>query len=58
MDKVYADTVRLLLAIAPDVFRNDIFALKGRHGDQSVRAGHAAIVSRSGYRLHAVADTA
>src|SRR3546814_757140 len=29
MDKTYADTVRLLLAVAPDVFANDIFALKG-----------------------------
>src|SRR5690606_1160945 len=29
MDKGYADTVRLLLAIAPDVFANDIFAMKG-----------------------------
>jgi predicted nucleotidyltransferase component of viral defense system len=30
MDKQpYADTVRLLLAITPDVFANDIFALKG-----------------------------
>ena len=29
MDKAYADTVRLLLAAAPDVFANDIFALKG-----------------------------
>jgi predicted nucleotidyltransferase component of viral defense system len=29
MDKVYADTVRLLLHIAPDVFVNDIFAMKG-----------------------------
>jgi predicted nucleotidyltransferase component of viral defense system len=29
MDKDYADTVRLLLAIAPDVFANDIFAMKG-----------------------------
>ena len=29
MDKHYADTVRLLLAIAPDVFANDIFAMKG-----------------------------
>jgi predicted nucleotidyltransferase component of viral defense system len=29
MDKHYADTVRLLLAISPDVFANDIFALKG-----------------------------
>jgi predicted nucleotidyltransferase component of viral defense system len=29
MDKAYADTVRLLLAVAPDVFVNDIFALKG-----------------------------
>lgn len=28
MDKHYADTVRLLLAIAPDVFANDIFAIK------------------------------
>jgi len=29
MDKVYADTVRLLLAAAPDVFTGDIFAMKG-----------------------------
>lgn len=29
MDKVYADTVRLLLAAAPEVFANDIFAMKG-----------------------------
>lgn len=29
MDKSYADTVRLLLAVAPDVFANGIFAMKG-----------------------------
>ena len=29
MDKTYADTVRLLLAVAPDVFANDIFAMNG-----------------------------
>src|SRR3546814_9600006 len=29
MDKTYADTVRLLLAVAPDVLANDIFAMKG-----------------------------
>lgn len=29
MDKAYADTVRLLLTAASDVFANDIFALKG-----------------------------
>lgn len=29
MDKVYADTVRLVLKVAPDVFANDIFAMKG-----------------------------
>ncbi len=29
MDKIYADTVRLLLAVAPDVFKNSIFAMKG-----------------------------
>ncbi len=29
MDKSYADTVRLLLSITPDVFANDIFAMKG-----------------------------
>jgi predicted nucleotidyltransferase component of viral defense system len=29
MDKSYADTVRLLLAVAPDVFVNDVFAMKG-----------------------------
>jgi hypothetical protein len=29
MDKTYADTVRLLLAVTPAVFDNDIFAMKG-----------------------------
>ncbi len=29
MDKTYADTVRLLLAVAPTVFENEIFAMKG-----------------------------
>lgn len=29
MDKEYADTVRLLLRVAPSVFANDIFAMKG-----------------------------
>jgi predicted nucleotidyltransferase component of viral defense system len=29
MDKTYADTVRLLLTIAPEVFANDIFVMKG-----------------------------
>ncbi|MGD9982893.1 MAG: nucleotidyl transferase AbiEii/AbiGii toxin family protein [Porticoccaceae bacterium] len=29
MDKTYADTVRLLLAVAPNVFSNDIFVMKG-----------------------------
>ena len=29
MDKSYADTVRLLLTVAPEVFANDIFAMKG-----------------------------
>ena len=29
MDKNYADTVRLLLAVTPEVFANDIFAMKG-----------------------------
>lgn len=29
MDKSYADTVRLLLSVAPDVFANNIFAMKG-----------------------------
>ena len=29
MDKACADTVRLLLAIVPDVFANDLFAMKG-----------------------------
>lgn len=29
MDKSYADTVRLLLSITPDVFANEIFAMKG-----------------------------
>jgi predicted nucleotidyltransferase component of viral defense system len=29
MDKIYADTVRLLLRCATDVFKNDCFAMKG-----------------------------
>lgn len=29
MDKTYADAVRLLLAVAPDVFSNELFAMKG-----------------------------
>ena len=29
MDRNYADTVRLLLAVTPEVFANDIFAMKG-----------------------------
>ncbi|MBC8522747.1 nucleotidyl transferase AbiEii/AbiGii toxin family protein [PVC group bacterium] len=29
MDKFYADTVRLLLSVAPDVFRSNAFSLKG-----------------------------
>lgn len=29
MDKSYADTVRLLLTVAPEVFRNSAFAMKG-----------------------------
>lgn len=29
MDKSYADAVRLLLAVAPAVFANDVFAMKG-----------------------------
>lgn len=29
MDKVYADTVRLLLRVAPDVFAGRVFAMKG-----------------------------
>jgi len=29
MDKHYADTVRLLLDIVPEVFNNEIFTMKG-----------------------------
>ncbi len=29
MDKSYADTVRLLLDVTPEVFANEIFAMKG-----------------------------
>ena len=29
MDKAYADTVRLLLTVAPEVFRSGLFAMKG-----------------------------
>jgi predicted nucleotidyltransferase component of viral defense system len=29
MNKAYADTVRLLLTVAPEIFRSDIFAMKG-----------------------------
>ena len=41
MDKVYADTVRLLLKVAPDVFANDIFAMKGGTAINHLRDGHA-----------------
>jgi hypothetical protein len=29
MNKAFADTVRLLLTVAPEIFRSDIFAMKG-----------------------------
>ena len=29
MDKAYANAVQLLLKVVPDVFANDIFAMKG-----------------------------
>lgn len=29
MDRAYADTVRLLLTVAPEIFSNDLFAMKG-----------------------------
>lgn len=29
MDRAYADTVRLLLTVAPEVCANDLFAMKG-----------------------------
>jgi hypothetical protein len=29
MDKAFIDTVRLLLAVAPEVFRGEVFAMKG-----------------------------
>ena len=29
MDKAYIETVRLLLAVAPEVFRGSVFAMKG-----------------------------
>ncbi|MDR5905678.1 hypothetical protein [Franzmannia qiaohouensis] len=32
MDKHYADTVRLLLSIAPEVYGNNIFAMKAMPG--------------------------
>jgi hypothetical protein len=48
MDKGYADTVRLLLAVAPEVFANDIFAMKGGTSNQPLRAGHAPPLG--GYR--------
>jgi hypothetical protein len=31
MDKDYADTVRLLLTVAPEVFANEIFATSAGH---------------------------
>ena len=39
MNQQYVDTVRLLLAVAPAVFRSPRFALKG--GDLPGNAGHA-----------------
>ena len=29
IDQAYIDTVRLLLRVVPDIFRNEIFAMKG-----------------------------
>lgn len=44
MDRTYADTVRLLLAVAPEVFANDIFAMKGGTAINwsLLQCGHAA----------------
>lgn len=56
MDKTYADTVRLLLAVAPDVFTNDIFAMKGGtainlfvRASRSVPPGRCRATSASAY---------
>jgi hypothetical protein len=46
MNQDYVDTVRLLLAIAPLVFKPPHFALKGGHGAELVRSGHATTVRR------------
>lgn len=29
IDQAYIDTVRLLLRVVPDIFKNEIFAMKG-----------------------------
>jgi hypothetical protein len=42
MNQLYLDSARLLARIAPLVLVDDTFALQGRHGDQPVRARHAA----------------
>jgi hypothetical protein len=45
MDKAYADTVRLLLQVAPDVFANEIFAMKGGTGINPCRDGRSHSLS-------------
>jgi hypothetical protein len=44
MNQVYLDSARLMTRVAPLVFVDDTFALKGGHSDQPVRARHAAVI--------------
>ena len=47
MDKVYADAVRWLPAAAPEVFANDVFAIKGGTALRSLGRGRLAANSPS-----------
>ena len=48
MNQVYLDTARLLAQVAPLVFVDGTFALKGGTAiDQPVRPKHATVVGRS-----------
>ena len=47
MDKVYADAVRWLPAAAPEVFANDVFAMKCGTALRSLGRGRLAANSQS-----------
>ncbi len=49
MDKAFIDTVRLLLAAAPEVFRGEVFAMKG--GTAITLVAYVAALAQDGWTL-------